>query len=122
MRFLVMVLVAASWLPAAAPAPPGGTSASEDGYTAANAMQTDVGLDGSFSITVGTTVWLKSAPLRAFVEGAWHTTTEGGGGLTRITTAHTTGSGPAPLGRFECTNVTWAIGAKAVVLHTSTQV
>ena len=64
----------------------------------------------AFTVSVGGTRWLGSAPIRLFAGGAWQS-------LARTGPAkHTAGSDT--LGAFRCVNVSWASGS-GLVLHTS---
>ena len=70
--------------------------------------------DAAFSVAVGGEVWLRSSALRAYVDGGWQPP-------VRRAVRRYAGA-DAGLGRFSCTNVTWALGPSAVPLHTSVKV
>ena len=55
--------------------------------------------DAKFSVTVGGTLWLESAPIRAFVNGAWQQ-------LERTGVQRSKGSDE--LGSYSCVNVSWS--------------
>jgi hypothetical protein len=80
----------------------------------AGGMVTAVGDDASFTVKVGGQTWLRSAPIRAYVEGAWHAPSHSG-------TTNAGGTDPV-LGPFSSTNVSWLVGPSRVPLHTSVRV
>lgn len=95
-------------------------------------LHTEVTQEGGFALRVGRSnqTWLSSAPLRVFLNGRWHRPhhstqrASADGMLRRMSTVRSRGYGPAPLGGFSCTNVTWQAGdgIDAVRMHTSVQV
>jgi hypothetical protein len=86
-----------------------------DAAGSAAMMEVSIEADGSFAVEINSQRWLKSAPVRAFVGGAWRVP-------AHVNTSRSTGTDSA-LGSFNRTNVTWAIGAGAdqVPMHTSIQ-
>ena len=81
-------------------------------FSTAVGMTIDVNTsDASFVLSVDNRPWLRSAPVRAFIGGAWR---------APILTGHVTTEGTDPvLGSYRSINLTWAVGPEAVPLHTS---
>ena len=65
--------------------------------------------NATFTVSVGGTVWLESAPIRAFADGAWQQ-------LTKTGVKHS--KGVDILGAYSCINVSWS-WAPTSPLHTS---
>ena len=73
-------------------------------------LHIDFANDASFKISVAGTYWFESSILRAFANDGWHYN------LSRTGVVQTDGADG--LGKFSCTNVTWAF-SDGLVLHTS---
>ena len=65
--------------------------------------------DATFTVSVGGTRWLESAPIRLFADGAWQQ-------LQRTSVSNS--SGTDALGSYSCVNVSWSWSQKGV-LHTA---
>ena len=68
--------------------------------------------DATFTVSVGGTTWLESAPIRLFADGAWQR-------LERTAVRNSTGEDV--LGSYTCVNVSWSWpwSQKGGVLHTA---
>ena len=76
------------------------------------AMIVDFTESATFSVSVGGSLWLQSAPIRLFADGVWQTLTRAG--VTRY-------KGADRLGTYACVNVSWTWSEKNP-LHTSLKV
>ena len=69
----------------------------------------------AFEVEVAKAIWLRGAPLRFFVNGAWHTSTGPNATMKQTSSRRYTGSDE--LGEFSCINITWNV--QDLMVHTS---
>lgn len=74
--------------------------------------------DAGFRLKMADQIWLESAALRFFVEGAWHSSRGQNATVKQVSKRQYVASDR--LGHFSCVNVTWSVvGRPGALIHTS---